>query len=220
MVKKVTLEIPDEVHEQLSSLCAFYKQDVKQIIFRILKAIGSEHRDLTYLSEQSGLSTDIERTLRETVWTSIHSTSLFNYMLEKLGVKGEFWLDDFDFDLEENYFMFHYCARSDNLYNIYSFDVTKEPGRVSLSTNTGFYINEVGQEALNKLKQVAENHDFETPKGFDYVDEIDVEIEEGEEMWTLRINCWTEALGELPTIKQVSQLVKRICKKAGIEQKK
>jgi len=220
MIKKVTLEVPNEVYDQLSSLCVFYKKDVKQIICRILKAVGSEHKWLTYFSEQYGPSTDIERTLHEIIWACIHSMSFFNYILDKLGVKGEFWLDDFDFDLEENYFMFFYCARSDDLYNIYSFDVTKEPGRVSLSTNTGFYINEVGQEALNKLKQVAQNHDFETPKGFEYVDEIDVEIEEDEEMWTLRINCWTEALEELPTIKQVSQLVKQICKKAEIKHKK
>jgi hypothetical protein len=220
MVKKLELEVPDEVYEHLSSLCAFYKQDPHQIILKILEAVGREHSVLTCLSKRYTPTKDIEAALSEIISTFNHSSRLFDYIPNKLGVKGGFCLQDFDVNFEENYFMFYYSATPDNPSNIDSFDVTKEPGCVSLSTNTGFYVDEVGLEALNKLKQVAKKQDFKLPNGFEDVDDIDVEIEENEEMWTLRINIWAEILEDLPTLKQVSQLIKRICRKAGISQKK
>jgi hypothetical protein len=140
---------------------------------------------------------------------------LFNWVLEELKAEGQFTLEDFEFDLEKNYFRFLYAAYSDSPLNIYSFDVTKENGSASLSTNTGIYVKQTSQESLDKLRKVIS--DFSDP--FD-LSEFNIEIEDDdEEMWTIRIDCSDESLDYLPTIKQMSRVVKQILKKAGVKQK-
>ncbi|MEM2292727.1 MAG: hypothetical protein QXS74_08275 [Nitrososphaeria archaeon] len=221
MAKKVTLEIPDEIYKSLSSLCIFYNQGIKQMICGILKAISEGHRWLTVLSEQFGSLSDIGMTLHDIIFTSFLLIDWINYIPDKLGVKrGEFALEDFDFSLEDSYFMFDYAAKSNAKYDIDSFNVTKETGQVSLSIETGFYVNKVSQEALNKLKQLIKDYEFDSLEGFEDVDSVNVEIDEFEEIWILRINCWAETLEELPTIKQVSRVIKRACKEAGINVRK
>jgi hypothetical protein len=217
MSKILSLTLSDEVYKQLSSLGDLYKQDVNQTVDQILKAVGSQQSRIADIGTWTG-APDLEGALHETVWTCIHLYGVAYGVLNRLQVNGQFSLDDFCSNLDDNYFMFLFSARSDSLYDIYSFDVTKEDEQISLTTNTVLPLKEITPQMLEKLNQVIEARDFETPQGFESVDEVEFEVEESDkENSTLTLSIWTESLEDLPTIKQVSQLVKRIFRKAGIK---
>jgi hypothetical protein len=160
-----------------------------------------------------------EQSLSDVFSTAYNGAGLFRYFLRKLQAEGQHTIEDFYFDFEKDYWMFLFDPVSSRLIVDY-FDVTKQDGQVSLTTNSVIMINEVSEKSLNKLKEVVEEHDFKLPiHGFDYVDEVDAEIEENDETVTLRINCWMESFEELPTLKQVSQLIHQIFRKSGIKRK-
>jgi hypothetical protein len=147
-----------------------------------------------------------EQSLSDVFSTAYNGAGLFRYFLRKLQAEGQHTIEDFYFDFEKDYWMFLFDPVSSRL--------------VSLTTNSVIMINEVSEKSLNKLKEVVEEHDFKLPiHGFDYVDEVDAEIEENDETVTLRINCWMETFEELPTLKQVSQLIHQIFRKSGIKRK-
>lgn len=147
---------------------------------------------------------------------SFHSIySLFNKILENLEVKGLCALGDFDTNLNEDYIGFYYHALRGCNLNIHSFIVHMEPWLKRLTTDLYIEVNKVKEKALGKLKKLA--HNIEVPEEFGDLEEYNVEIEEDEEFWTLRINCIAEAFVCLPNVNRISKFVEQLFKKVGIK---
>jgi len=214
MVKKLSLNISDEKYEELALLSGFYKQDVKQMIDSAMDVLSANRRWLISLSEEYKAPVDFDRVLRDVFWLAGSSMYFFYKIPEKLGVKGLFRLDDFDFDLDEDYFMFAYSALSGSNLLVDAFYVWLERGGKTLSAHSIIEVNEVDKRSLDKLKEAIK--DFDTPEGFQELEEFNVEIEEEEEFWTLKVDCVVETLDYLPSIRQVSRFLRQIFKKAGI----
>ncbi|MBT0160191.1 hypothetical protein G4O51_09425 [Candidatus Bathyarchaeota archaeon A05DMB-2] len=215
MTKKVSLNIPDESFEGLKSLSALCKQDITQTIVGILETAGSQSSLLTYLSKEYKVPVDSKMMLHDVLNAAYHSIGLFNEVLEKLGAKGLFTLEDLCFDLDEDWFNFIFDGLSGNNLLVDNFDVKLKPGSKRVTTRSYINVEEVSAQALGKLKEVVE--DVMEPVEFADCEDFNVDVREDEEIWTLEVDYWAASWVYLPGIKNVSKLVKDIFKKAGIK---
>jgi hypothetical protein len=214
MVKKLILNIPDDSYEQLAFLSEFYKQDVNSIVVSILDAVSQQSRGILNLSKEYKMPVELNTVmfhLFDAGFTAIYS--LFNEVLEKLEVKGLYVLEDFEAKLDEDYIFFAYSALVGCNLHIDSFYLTID-GLKTLTTNSLIDVKKVSRQALGKLKELVQN--IVEPEEFVDLEDYNIEIEEEEEFWTLKIDCMAESLDYLPSVKQVSRFVERIFKKAGI----
>jgi hypothetical protein len=218
MVKKVSLNIPDDSYKELASLSDFYKQDVKDVIISILGGVGGHARAIIHLSKEYKVPVELETVISHTFGAGFHSIySLFDEILENLNVKGLYTLSDLDVNLDENYMFFWYDALVGCDLQIDGFYVTLEPGVKTLTTNSYIEVKKVNNKALGKLKKLVRS--IEVPEEFDELEDYNIEIEEAEEFWILKIDCTAESLNYLPTVDGMSKFVERIFKKAGIKYK-
>jgi hypothetical protein len=214
MVKKLILNIPDDSYEQLASLSEFYKLDVNSIVVSILDTVSQQSRGILNLSKEYKVPVKLNTVifhLFDAGFTAIYS--LFNEVLEKLEVKGLYVLEDFEAKLDEDYIFFVYSALVGCNLHIDSFYLTID-GLKTLTTNSLIDVKKVSRQALGKLKELVQN--IVEPEEFVDLEDYNIEIEEEEEFWTLKIDCMAESLDYLPSVKQVSRFVERIFKKAGI----
>jgi len=219
MVKKVSLNISDDSYKELASLSDFYKQDVKEAIISILDAVGGHARAIINLSKGYEVPVELKTVISHTLGAGFNSIySLFNEVLENLEVKGLYTLSDFDIDLDENYMWFSYDALVGCNLQIDGFYVTLKPGVKTLTTNSYIEVKKVNNKALRKLKKLVRS--VEVPEEFDELEDYDIEIEEDEEFWTLKIDCTAESFNYLPSVNRISEFVERAFKKAGIKYEK
>ena len=218
MVKKTSLNIPDDSYKELASLSDFYKQDIKNVIISILDVVGVEGQRIINLGKEYKVPVKLINVMSHLFDGGFFSIySLFNKILENLEVKGLYTLGDLDIDLDKNYMMLYYDALRGCNLQIDGFYITLEPGLSTLTTNSHIDIKKVDKKALGKLKRVVRS--VEVPEEFYELEDYNIEIEEDEEPWILAIHCWAESLIYLPGIKRISKFVEQIYKKAGIKYK-
>ena len=216
MVKKISLNIPDDSYKELASLSDFYKQDVKDAIISMLDVVGGHARAIINLSKEYKVPVELKTLISHTFGAGFNSIySLFNEILENLEVKGLYTLGDFDVNLDENYIFFSYDALVGCNLQIDGFYVTLEPGVKTLTTNSYIEVKKVNNIVLGKLKKLVRS--VEVPEEFDELEDYSIEIEEDEEFWTLKIDCTAESLGYLPDVNRMSEFVEQIFKKAEIK---
>lgn len=214
MVKKLSLNIPDDSYEKLASLSDFYKQDIKSIVVSILDVVSLQSRGILNLSKEYKVPVKLDTVMFHLFDAGFNSIySLFNEVLEKLEVKGLYLLEDFETKLDEDYIFFAYAALAGCNLHVDSFYLTID-GLKTLTTNSLIEVEKVSKQALGKLKELVQN--IVEPEEFLNLEDYNIEIEEEEEFWTLRIDCMAESLDYLPSVKQVSRFVEQIFKKAGI----
>ena len=219
MVKKVSLNIPDDSYKKLASLSDFYKQDVKNAIISILEVVGGKGQWIINLGKEFKVPVkliNVMAILFDAGFTSIYS--LFNDVLEKLDAKGLYALEDFQIDLEKDYVWFSYYALKGSDLQISGFYLAIEHGIITLTTHSYIDVKEVDNKTLGKLKKLVQN--VEPSTEFGDVEDCSIEIEEDEEFWKLKINCEDESFYYLPSVKKMSKFVERIYKKAGVKFKK
>jgi hypothetical protein len=219
MVKKVSLNIPDDSYKELASLSDFYKQDVKDAIISVLDVVGGHARAIINLSKEYKVPVELKTVISHTLGAGFNSIySLFNEILENLKVQGLYTLGDFSVNLDKNYIFLSYDALVGCNLQIDGFYVTLQPGVRTLTTNSYIEVKKVNNEALRKLKKLVRS--VEVPEEFDELEDYDIEIEEDEEFWTLRIDCTAESFNYLPSVNRISEFVERTFKKAGIKHEK
>ena len=215
MVKKVSLNIPDDSYKELASLSDFYKQDIKNTITGILDVMGHRCQSIINLSKEYKVPVKPSTVMFHVIEVGLHSVYvLFNKVLENLGVKGLYTLGDFDVDLDENHMWFSYDALVGCNLQIDGFYVDIGPGLKTLTTTSYIEVKKVDDKVLGKLKKLVQS--VEVPEEFGELEDYNIEVEE-EEFWTLRIDCTAESLGYLPSVKRISEFVEQVFKKAGIE---
>jgi hypothetical protein len=219
MVKKVSLDIPDNIYEEIASLCAFYKQDTKETIVSILDVVSREIHSLERLSKEYKAPVKLEWVLADMLNAGSHTIGLFNEILEKLEVKDLYALEDFELNPDEDYIYFAYAALEGNNLQVTSFALWMN-GLTTLRTESVIVTEKVNKQSLDKLKEVVKD-DLIAPGTFRYLEDYTIDIDyEDDELWNLIIECTAVSIDHLPSIKQVSRFVKQILKKAGIQQKK
>ena len=215
MVKKVSLNIPDDIYEKLASLSDFYGQDVKNAIVSILDAVGWYGQRVMNLGKEYKVPVKLSTVMSHVFGAGFDSIySVFNRVLEILEVKGLYTLTDFDIDLDENYMWFSYAALIGCDLQVDALYVDLRPGLKTLTTNSYIEVKEVNNKALKKLEKLVRT--VEVPEEFERLEDYNIEIEEDEEFWTLRIDCTDESLNYLPSVKRISEFVAQVFKKAGI----
>jgi hypothetical protein len=212
MVKKVFLNIPDDSYKELASLSSFYEQDVKDSIISILDIVGSQAGRIINLSKEYKVPMELLNVLAHMFDASFHVIpSLFNKILEILKVKGLYTLEDFGIDLDENTMWFFYAALLDCNLQINNFYVQINPGLKYLDTKSYIDFEKVNDKSLEKLDKLIES--VKVPEEFYELEDYKIEIDED----GLKIECTAESLSYLPSVKKLSEFVKQIFKKAGIE---
>ncbi len=215
MAKKVSLNIPDDIHKELVSLSDFYKQDVKSTIISILDVVSGEGKRVINLSKEYKVPVKLSTVISHLFRAGFDSMyGLFNDILEKLEVKGLYVLTDSEIDLDENYMLLLYGALVGCNLLVDEFDVTLESGLSVLTTKSYIKIEKVNEKALGKLEELIGG--VEIPDFYDDLEDYAIEIEEDEEYLTLRIDLTAQSLGHLPSVKRISEFVERIFKKVGI----
>lgn len=216
MVKKVSLNISDESYEKLASLSDFYKQDLENTIVTILDVVGSEGQWIINLSQEYKVPVKLDTVMFHMLDAGISSIySLFNNVLEKLGVKGLYVLEDLEVDLDEDYIFLIYDALAGCNLHIDCFDLTLKSGLKTLSTRSLIKVEKINKQTLEKLKELVRS--VAEPEEFVDLEDYHIEIEEDEEFWTLRIDCMAEALDYFPSVKRISKFVGQLFKKAGVK---
>jgi hypothetical protein len=218
MTKELKLNIPDEDYDKIASLSNYYKIGINEVAEKIVQEVCSHNIDLTNLSETFKVPPDLVMTLGHFLNSAREGISLFDDIEERLGVKGMFGFDSIDFDLSKDFFCFNYSAlMGSNLY-IESFYFTLDKGIPALATNTAIFCDKERKEALDRLKTTFKNRANIEPPEFGDLETYDISLEEEtEDMWSIDIECVGESIEDLPTLKQISRIIKRIFKKAGIK---
>jgi len=220
MPKRVSLSIPEDNYAKLATLCDFYKLDVKQTISDILYVMGLKSQSIIYTNKEYKVPVKLTTIILDLFDAGFKTThSLFNVVLEKLGVKGLFTLDDFDIKLDENHMWLLYIALEGCGLCVDEFDVTIGPGTMRLTATSFIDTENVSSEALEKLKGIVHNIEEEgkpnPPKEFYELEEYSIEIEEEEDSWALKFDCYA-SFDSSPKISTISKYFERIFKRAGI----
>ena len=216
MVKNMSINLPEEAYEKIKTLSDFFNQDIEQTIISILDAIGKNGYWIKTLGKDK-VPLEFESVLFHMLDASHHSIGLFDNILEKFDAKGLYIIADFDYNLDEYYYFFVYDSLKGNPLFIDSFHVAIfEPGELKrLTTHSLIDVKKNKERSLEKLKKIAV--DIDICEKFDHLEDNTIEIEEDDEIWSLRIDLYAESLDYLPSIKQVSKLVKQIFKNSGIK---
>lgn len=220
MVKEVTLSVSDDSYKELLSLSDFLKLDVETMLSTVLNAIGthsSVHR-IVNLSKEYRVPVEFEEVMANIPEAGLLSKEmLFNPILEKLKAKGLYYVDDAGIDFDEADFWFHAAGLMGSELKVDSFFIHMNRGHTSIEVYQTVETGKSSVDALGKLKEIIENESVEYPSEFydiDYEAKID---DRDEEFWELEIFCWAGSLDELPSIKAISDFIKQVFKKAGIE---
>jgi hypothetical protein len=217
MPKKMSVEISDDTHKQLSNLASHYDLDIKQVINSILIATGRNEGRITQLSEISGPNKSLDSTLNATLDNYLVIAHLFNDVLSKVKAEGKFEVDiaNVEINWEDGYFRFRFDASTDG-YNVSSIEVMKEDGRYNFSTYTGIQLEEAKNNSFDDLKEIAES--MENP--FD-VDECRIHVDDiDEDFCELIIDCWDESIEYLPSVNQADKVIKKILRAAKVKLEK
>lgn len=217
MTKKISLELSDESYEKFITLTKTINQEPEQTLVTLANQ-ASNYESLIRCFYQNTPMT-FEEILSDVFQNTEQGIAFFRYFLRKLKAEGLYSISDFCFDFEKDYWWFLFDNVGDDSI-LDGFDVTKQDGQVSLTVNSTISLNGVSMWSLNRLKEIIEEKDYETPsKGFDAIDEVDIELEENDETCRLNITCWMESFEELPSLDNVSKIVRQILRKARINLK-
>lgn len=215
MVKRVSLTLTDDIYENLAALSDYYTENIQDTIKSILEIISMNSRWITNLRNDYKVSVNLKNVLTHIIYAAFHSLSLFNNVLEKMDVKGLYTLEDFEFDLDENYMWLNYSALADCDLKIDTFDITIRPGLKTLTTYSCIEAGKANQRILEDLKSFIQT--IQVPAEFEYLEDYNIEIIEEEEFWTLKIDCTADSFNNLPSIKRISRFVDLIFKKFKIK---
>lgn len=208
-IEKITLNVPEETFKDLNSLSDFYNQDVNQTIISILNAISLESGWIINLGKEKKRSMIFDRILNEFLRAGVHSTYFFEKIPQELGGEGLFVLEDFDFSLVEDHFWFSYAATQESNLWITSFQFAMNHDDNTITCN--FYVNfeKEDEKSLENLECEAANY-FEELDPEHYSYEV---TEDG-----ISIEYTADSLEDFPSLKQISKIIKEICKEAGIKE--
>jgi len=199
------------------SCSAFYKKDVEGITARILDVVGTHAQSIIALTKEFKVPMklgSIISLLLETGFSTIYL--VFNEVLEILGVKGLYTIDDLGFNIDEHDLWFHCCALKGCNLQVDDFFIHLEPGGETLTTYSYIEIKNASKEELKKLKNLIRQ--IEAPEEFDEVDSFEATIEEAEGLLTLRIDLIAESIVYLPKINEISRFAKQTFEQVGIKQ--
>ena len=211
------MNIPDDTYESMSSLSELYGQGISQTILDILKVINDDGGWMRQLQKDHKAPVELKRVLAQYLGAALYSTGFFNEILEKLQVKGLFTLQDYEFDLEQNTFTFNYATSGGSNFFMDQFFLTLESGLKSLRIYKLIEVAKVTEKSLEKLEQLAE--EFEAPTEFNDLEECSVIVEADPDYWNVIINCEAESFEYFPKMKQLSRVMQRLLKNAGIQSK-
>jgi len=141
-----------------------------------------------------------------------------------MDAKGLYILEDFEVNLDENYMRLFYSALAGCNFKIDAFDITIQNGSKRLTTFTYIEAEENRKSALDSLKRYIQTIPWDVdqlPEELEYfeeyLEEFNIEIIEGEELWTLQIDCIADSFDDLPSIKRMSRFVEQIFKRFKIK---
>ena len=210
MVKKISLDLPDDNYEELASLGEFYNKDVKQVISVILHEICQKSSSIITLGKDYKGDLKLGQIMFFILSTGVEAIQLiFNNVLEKMGVKGLYLVDDFGYNLEKHDLWLHCVGfeRSNLAVDAFHIHLKSDSGGPTLETYSYIEIEKINSEKLEKLKKLIEQVDL--PVEFCDIDNIDLIIDENEERVTLQINLEAESLDDLPSLKVISRLISK-----------
>jgi hypothetical protein len=215
--KQISISIPVDTYTKLASLGDFYKVDIKKLINDILCVIGVNTNLITYTNNEYKWPLDTTFVFENLLEAGYHSRDLFNAILERLGVKGLFILDDFEVKLDEMYFLFNYLALETSNLFVDSFSVEMESGGMNIATDSFIDIKNLDGKALSKLEKIVKKIDaMDYPLPDELSDlELSTEIEKEDEYWRLYFR-YQSSFEYTPEISSISKFIEKIFKKAGI----
>jgi len=224
MVKRISLTVADDAYENLAALSNYYDKGVQDAIKDILEIISMNSRWITNLKDGYKAPVNLKNVLAHIIDAAFHSLSLFNKVLEKMDAKGLYILEDFEVNLDENYMRLFYSALAGCNFKIDAFDITIQNGSKRLTTFTYMEAEENRKSALDSLKRYIQTIPWDVdqlPEELEYfeeyLEEFNIEIIEGEELWTLQIDCIADSFDDLPSIKRMSRFVEQIFKRFKIK---
>lgn len=213
MTKKISLDIPEKNYEELSSLGKLYNKDVSQVILDVIDAVSMESHSIKAIRKESEVTKDLTSAIHSVLFVGRAAIdTIFNPILDKLGVKGHYLLGDMEFDLNENYIWFNFTELRDSNLAIDEFGFFLESGVPSILASAHIETENINIEKLKKLIEEAE-----WPETEEYAEMDPFEasiIDEDEEIVTIQINLSAEIVDDLPSIKSLSKFIEKILKKA------
>lgn len=218
MTKKVMLDLPENIYEKLSSISNIYNEEIDTTLVNILNVVGTESSWLENFRENYKVPIGSQNVLAHMLLAANHSMGFFNQVLEELNAKGFFAIEDFEYDLEENYFTFRYAGLQGSDFCIDGMSLTLKPNEISLRTESTIDVRSISKSSLEKLKQAVKK--FDEPEGltFAWLENYSVDLEaDDEEFWTLVVNCEGDCFDNFPTIEEISSVVKTLLTQAGIK---
>lgn len=219
MAREKSLNIPNECYEELASLSKHFNQDAKEAVLSLLDIVSRQSARIKNTTKGYRMPLNLTTVVAHIFHNGLLAIDLFNNVLEDLEVKGLYVLEDLDYDLDERYLWFYYAALEGCNLRVDAFDIALRPGSATLGARSYIKAEEVDAKAQIKLRKLAQDPG-ELPIEFDELDGFHIEVDnEGEEFWTLMIDCTAESFSYLPSVDEISRFVERTFAKAGIEQK-
>jgi len=216
----ISLDLKQDTHERLASLSEFYDKDIKEIINEIIEVVSFESMWIQNISNEYRVPIRLTNVLSHLLHVGVQSTNaLFNDILGRLEGKGLFFASDMDIDLDEMRIWVNYDAlRGCDLY-VHSFDVTLT-GLPRLTATYLMDVEKVDETALLRMKEIADNindiEGLELPEAFLDIMEFSVDVVDEDEFLYLNVDIVEESLPYLPTIPAISEVIKQIMERAGV----
>jgi len=216
MVKKVSLNISDDSYNELASLSDFYNQDVEDTITNILDTVGMNASRIINISKKYKTPVELVTMISDIFDAGRNLIyGLYDAVLENLEFnKGLYSLEDLGIDLNENVMWFYYVALKGCNLQIDAFHLEIRPGLKYLDTESYLDVDKLNDEVLGRLEKLIKN--IEVPEEFYDLDDYEIKIGGDEEFLTLKIDCVTDSLDYLPSLKIISEFVEQIFKKVEI----
>ncbi|MDG6222939.1 MAG: hypothetical protein IAX21_00910 [Candidatus Bathyarchaeota archaeon] len=215
MTKKISLDLPEKDYEELSSLGQLYNRDVNQVILDVINAVSTESHSIKTIRKESKVPIDLTSAIYSVFYAGRNAIdNLFNPILDKLGVKGLYLLNDMEFDIDDNSLSISFNAHKDCNLHIDEFNIWLESGGPSILASSYVETEKINIEKLRKLIEKAD-----CPETEDYAELDTFEtsmLDEDEEIATIQINLSAETVDDFPSIETLSIFVEKLLTKAKL----
>jgi len=221
---KISLDIPQDIYDQLKTLSGIFSLDVEETANEVLDAVASE-RNIRWLIESKGKDV-IPRGLRYKIshrlnLGSMAENQLFGKILKELNVEGgHFGAGDMDIKLDDNSIWINYDGLIGSDLYVDVFDVTLT-GLKRLTADCIFDADEDDYKAPDRVKEHAQRIKRtrkELPKELHDLDPWKVDLLPDENTsYRIRAYFSEEYLGCLPPIPAISEYFEKILKSAEIK---
>lgn len=101
MTKKISLDLPEKDYEDLYSLGELYNKDVSRVILDVVNAVSMEAYSIKGIRKEFKVPIDLNSAIYAVLYAGRNAIdNIFNPMLDQLGVKGFYLLNDMELILK------------------------------------------------------------------------------------------------------------------------